>query len=119
MRTAATVPALLGDSQRPALVDCDGGWTLSHTELREAVEALAEQLYELGVRPGDGVAIVMANSAATIVTFLAVVRASAIAQPINSQLRRGEVEAEPVTMLTSSPSPIGSHATRDGSMLIP
>jgi len=94
MTKPATVHALLGDSQRPALVDCDGGWTLSHGELREAVEALAEQLYELGVRPGDGVAIVMENSAATVVTFLAVVRASAIAQPINSQLRRGEVEAE-------------------------
>jgi acyl-CoA synthetase (AMP-forming)/AMP-acid ligase II len=94
MSKPATVLALLGDSQHPALVDCDGGWTLSHAELRHAVEALAEQLYELGVRPGDGVAIVMENSAATIVTFLAVVRASAIAQPINSQLRQGEVEAE-------------------------
>jgi acyl-CoA synthetase (AMP-forming)/AMP-acid ligase II len=94
MSKAVTVPALLGDSPLPALVDCDAGWALSHAELREAVDALAEQLHQLGVRPGDGVAIVMGNSAATVVTFLAVVRASAIAQPINSQLRRGEVEAE-------------------------
>ena len=87
-------PRSLGDSHQPALVDCDAGWTLSHRELRDAVEALAEQLHHLGVRPGDGVAIVMENSAATVVTFLAVVRASAIAQPINAALRQGEVDAE-------------------------
>jgi acyl-CoA synthetase (AMP-forming)/AMP-acid ligase II len=104
MSHGTTVPALVGDSPLPALVDCDSGWTLSHTELRDVTEALAEQLHSLGVRPGDAVAIVMENSPATVVTFLAVVRASAIALPINPQLRRREVEAElsemrPVLML--------------------
>lgn len=98
------MPALVGDSQLPALVDGDSGRTLSHTELQEVTDGLAEQLYSLGVRPGDAVAIVMENSAATVVTFLAVVRASAIALPINPQLRRREVEADlsevrPVLML--------------------
>jgi acyl-CoA synthetase (AMP-forming)/AMP-acid ligase II len=94
MTSRATVPALLRDSPVPALVDCDNGWTLSYAELREVMEALAEQLYSLGVRPGDAVAMVMENSPATVVTFLAVARASAIAMPINPQLRRREVEAE-------------------------
>lgn len=94
MGSPETVPALLGDSPLPALVDCDSGWTLSHTELRDATEALAEQLHGLGVRPGDAVAMVMENSAATVVTFLAVLRASAVALPINPRLRRREVEAE-------------------------
>jgi len=94
MSHATTVPALVGGSSLPALVDCDSGWTLSHAELREVTDALAEQLYALGVRPGDAVAMVMENSVATVVTFLAVVRASAIALPINPLLRRREVEAE-------------------------
>ena len=94
MSHGTTVPALVGDSSLPALVDCDSGWTLSHTELREVTEALAEQLYSLGVRPGDAVAMVMGNSAATVVTFLAIARATAIALPINPQLRQREVEAE-------------------------
>lgn len=88
------LPALIGDSSLPALTDCDAGWTLTHAQLGDAAEALAEQLHELGIQPGDAVATVMENSGATVVTFLALMRASAVAMPLNPQLRRREVEAE-------------------------
>lgn len=89
-----TVPGLVGDSALPALIDPDSDLVLTHAELREVTEALAAQLRGLGVRPGDAVAMVLENSVATVATFLAVGRASAIALPINPQLRRREVEAE-------------------------
>jgi acyl-CoA synthetase (AMP-forming)/AMP-acid ligase II len=88
-----TVIDLLPESDRPALIDCEGGWTLSHRELREVVDELALGLRAAGVAPGDGVGVVMANRASVVAAFLAIVRLGAVAMPVNPQLRRGEIEA--------------------------
>lgn len=66
----------------PALV-VPGGDSVTYAELHEAVERLARQLAAVGVGPGDAVALSVANSPATVICFLAVVRAGAAAAPLN------------------------------------
>lgn len=84
---------LLADSDRLALVEADGGWTLTHAAVRELVEELAVGLRRLGVQPGDTVAFVVEHGVPPVLLFLAICRAGAVAMPINPQLREGEIGA--------------------------
>jgi acyl-CoA synthetase (AMP-forming)/AMP-acid ligase II len=86
----AALTQVLRDGPGPALVD-PGGVTITHEELRELVEEVAGGLRGAGVEPGAGVAAVLENSIETVITFLAIARAGAIAMPVNPQLRAREI----------------------------
>lgn len=77
--TAARVP------DRVALVahDPDGGrWT--YGEVAAAAAAMAAQLVELGVAPGDRVALMAHNGLAWVAGFFGALAAGAVAVPINT-----------------------------------
>ena len=77
--TAARAP------ERVALVahDPDGGrWT--YGEVAAAATAMAAQLVELGVAPGDRVALMAHNGLAWVAGFFGALAAGAVAVPINT-----------------------------------
>lgn len=63
-----------------------GDTTLTYRELDAAATALAHQLLELGVQPGDRVALLALNSLEFVVAVHAVPRAGAILLPLNARL---------------------------------
>jgi acyl-CoA synthetase (AMP-forming)/AMP-acid ligase II len=69
----------LGD--RPALVD--GALTLSWREFEAATARLARALLALGVQPRERVAVLMDTRHETAVTLFGIVRAGAVAVPLN------------------------------------
>ncbi len=76
-------------ADRPAVV-C-GDLELTYGELREYTERLARGLASLGIRQGDRVALVHANSPQFVVTFFAVTALGAVVVPINPQYQREEL----------------------------
>jgi oxalate---CoA ligase len=84
---------VLHDSSGPALVE-PGGATITHAELRGIVDELAGTLRADGVEPGAGVGAVLENSIESVLLFLAIARAGAIAMPVNPQLHAREISAE-------------------------
>lgn len=77
---------------RVALV-CDGE-ELTYAGLDAAVGSLAGWLDTSGVRPGERVAIHLPNSIEYVVALLAVLRAGAVAVPVNPMFERTELEYE-------------------------
>src|SRR5262249_26324672 len=61
---------------------------LTYAELRDETVRLGEVLHALGVRPGDRVAILLADSPEFIASFVAIISIGAIAVPINLALSR-------------------------------
>ncbi|MDQ6615173.1 MAG: AMP-binding protein [Actinomycetota bacterium] len=66
----------------PALVTGSGEVT-SYGDLRRAVTALQLELAEAGIKQDDRVAVLSANDPAFVVGYLAIVRAGAVAVPLN------------------------------------
>ncbi|HEX2647171.1 MAG TPA: AMP-binding protein, partial [Candidatus Dormibacteraeota bacterium] len=66
-----------------------GGITLTYRQLREQVSAAADGLEQLGIAREDRVALVLPNSAETIVVFLAAATAGAAA-PLNPGYKEDE-----------------------------
>ena len=84
-------------SERIAVVDTslprgDSNRSLSYSRYGELVEALAKGLVRQGVRPGDVVAIYLANSWEFAVTYHAATLAGAIPSPLNPSYREREVQ---------------------------
>jgi len=77
-----------GHAQSAAIVE-PGGISLSYEQLREQVAAAADGLARLGVRRDDRVALVLPNSAETIVMFLAAATAGTAA-PLNPAYKEDE-----------------------------
>lgn len=73
---------------------------LTTAELENAVTALARQLREIGVAPGDQVAVCLERSPLTVVAFLAVLRVGGIYLPIDTQYPSARIAA----ILQSGPS---------------
>ena len=73
-----------------ALISGDRTWTFS--ELVEQVEKTANALTNIGVVPGDKVAIWMPNSPEWIFSFFAISSIGAIVVPINTRFRRHDIE---------------------------
>ncbi len=73
-----------------ALVD-DRGTTLTYAELRSALEARAGGWSQLGVHPGDTVAVLAKNSADFLVHAFAILRAGATPAFLNWRLSPGEL----------------------------
>jgi benzoate-CoA ligase family protein len=61
---------------------------ITYAELRDETVRAAERLHALGVRPGERVAILLADSPEFIAAFVAIISLGAIAVPINLALRR-------------------------------
>jgi crotonobetaine/carnitine-CoA ligase len=67
-------------------VRCGGDW-MSYAELDDRTTRLARGLVDLGVKPGDRVALVSANSVDMVEAIFACSRAGAVQVPINVYLR--------------------------------
>jgi long-chain acyl-CoA synthetase len=74
---------------RTALI-CDEQ-QLTHAELLEQVERLAQGLSSLGIGAGDAVALLLPNSPEWVVSLLAVTGLRAIAVPLNPQFKPEEI----------------------------
>ncbi len=77
------------DGDRVALVE--GRRELTYDGLDQRSDRLARALMELGTRPGDRVAILMANSMAFVETMMACAKLAAIAVPVNFRLGPAEL----------------------------
>lgn len=90
-----TLPSLLSDlAERhgdSAALICEGE-TLTFDELEDSSSRLAGGLAELGVRPGDKIAIWLPNSFAWAELEFAVARLGAVAVAINTMFRAYEVQ---------------------------
>jgi long-chain acyl-CoA synthetase len=101
--------AVLADHHAPGnrALHADGAW---HTwgEVRRRAVALAAALGELGVGPGDRVAIVWPTSVDFVVAYLGVLAAGGVAVPLNPNSPPKELErelrvVEPVAILAGGP----------------
>jgi acyl-CoA synthetase (AMP-forming)/AMP-acid ligase II len=77
-----------GQGQDPAIV-VPGGIRLTYAELREQVARTADRLAQLGLDRGDRIALVLPNSAETIVLFLAAATVGTAA-PLNHAYKEDE-----------------------------
>ncbi len=68
------------------------GRAYSYAELDRLIHAFAAGLADLGLQPGDRVALVMPNCLHSIVCYLGAIRAGATALPINIRLRPQEMQ---------------------------
>jgi benzoate-CoA ligase family protein len=63
---------------------------ISYAELHDETVRVAETLNALGVKPGERIAILLADSPEFVASFVAIISLGAIAVPINLALRREE-----------------------------
>ncbi|SCB93362.1 enterobactin synthetase component F [Kosakonia oryzendophytica] len=88
----------------PALADAR--WQFSYRELREQVIALANQLRQLGVQPGDSVAVALPRSVFLTLALHGIVEAGAAWLPLDTgypddRLRMMLEDAQPRLLITS------------------
>ncbi len=76
---------------KTALVDCSCGRRLTYSEYGETVEAVARGMVAAGLKPGEVVAIFLANSWEFCAAYHAATLAGAIATPLNPTYREREV----------------------------
>ena len=93
--TTATLGTLLSEAARrhPEKVAFrDSATAIGYGELAERTAAVAGGLLELGVRPGDTVAVFLPNGVSCVEAYIAAVRAGAVLLPIAAQSTPAEVE---------------------------
>jgi malonyl-CoA/methylmalonyl-CoA synthetase len=78
------------DPDSPFLIQ-PGGGELSYAALHERTGSLAERLAELGVVPGDRVAVQAEKSVLGLILYLATLRAGAVHLPLNPAYTAAEV----------------------------
>lgn len=64
---------------------------LSYRELEESVRRMAGALLRLGLTPGDALVLLLPNSEAFVVSYLAAARLGVVVVPVNSRSRAGEL----------------------------
>jgi long-chain acyl-CoA synthetase len=69
-----------------------GDQRLSWSELVECVERLAAGLRELGIEPGDSVALVLRDDPWFVMSFHAVTAIGAVVVPVNPAFKRAEID---------------------------
>src|ERR1700722_13040125 len=94
----------IGD--RPALID--GAVTLNWTEFAALTAQVANGLAGLGVRPGERVAVLMDSRFETVLALFGIVRAGAVAVPLNVSINDAAVagmctDADCVAVFASGP----------------
>ncbi len=90
-----------------ALVSAETRWTWR--ELEETSDRLARQLLGLGLKPGDRVASLMPNRAALVIHYLACIKASLVATPLNYRYMPPEID---YALGLSGASALFAHAER-------
>ena len=78
-----------------ALIDCfewQAPRRYSHREIDDLANACARGLAGRGLNPGDAVAILSANRAAYLISYLAILRAGMIAVPISTKFSKNVVD---------------------------
>jgi len=88
------------NARRTAIRSPDGGERLTFGELAQGVARYANALAVLGVEPGDRVTVQVEKSIANVMLYLAVMKAGAVYQPLNTAYTDSEVayfveDAEP------------------------
>ena len=79
---------------RPAVGEV-GGEPLTHEEFRERTRGVAAQLQQrFGVAPGDRVALLAANGLDFLLGFVGILRAGAVAVPLNTKYRTPELRTQ-------------------------
>ncbi|CAM0901649.1 unnamed protein product [Alopecurus aequalis] len=89
--TALLKAAAAAHPSRRAVV-VHGKIDLTHAALDALVDAAAARLRGAGVRPGHTVALCFPNTVELVITFLAVIRARAVAAPLNPAYTQEEFE---------------------------
>ena len=124
---ADTVTDLIDDatrrhSSRIALSDTDGG-SVDYAQLAAATRGLAARLVDLGVRPGDVVAVLVPRGMAQLAALQGVLRAGAAYLPIDTDTPADRVatildDARPAAVIVGSGSsaPIGNSARNNHSV---
>ncbi|KAK6925816.1 AMP-binding enzyme, C-terminal domain [Dillenia turbinata] len=84
-----------------------GKFDLTHSRLQHLIEKAASRLISAGVKPGNVIALTFPNTVEFVITFLAVIRARAVAAPLNSAYTAEEFEfylsdSESKLLLTST-----------------
>lgn len=70
-----------------------GDMVLSYADLAEQVDRLARGLWDLGLRPGDVIAIQLPNLPAYIISYLAIAQIGAVMSTIHMPYRETEIES--------------------------
>ncbi len=93
MADRTTLAELLADPKSPdlAIIAPAYGAGISYQDLAAQVEGLAAQIRAAGIAPGDCVSMVLPNGPEVLVLFLALVRARAVAAPLNPMYKAGEL----------------------------
>lgn len=68
----------------------DGDIKISNIDLKNHVDTVASYLVEVGIKPGDKIAMIMANSYMFIVNLFAISKVGAVAVPVNNFLKHDE-----------------------------
>ena len=68
------------------------GESYSHADLDRRADKVASALVDLGVEPGDRVAMYIANSLQFPETFFGIIRTGAVAVPLNHRMDQGRLE---------------------------
>ncbi|RWV94888.1 hypothetical protein GW17_00042534 [Ensete ventricosum] len=79
-----------GDFPSRRAISVPGRLELTHARLHQLVDAAAARLAAAGVRPGEVVALAFPNTVELVIVFLAVLRARAVAAPLNPAYTRDE-----------------------------
>jgi malonyl-CoA/methylmalonyl-CoA synthetase len=92
----------VGLPEAPALLTPSG--TLTYSQLESATARFAEALVQLGVRPGDRVAVQVEKSTANLILYLATIRVGAVYLPLNTAYTLTELtyfigDAEPALIV--------------------
>lgn len=77
------------NATRTAVVD--GGTAVSYAELEGMVSSLAAELYDMGVRLGDRVGLMLRNSLDFVVSYRAIATLGAIVVPLNEHYQQTEL----------------------------
>ena len=77
---------------REAYIDSKSGLRLTFEELNERTNRLANSLLELGVSPGDRVALALMNSVEFVEAYFAIAKIGGIVVPLNWRLVADELE---------------------------
>ncbi|THU47896.1 hypothetical protein C4D60_Mb09t20500 [Musa balbisiana] len=79
-----------GDFPSRRAISISGRLELSYARLHQLVDAAAARLADAGVLPGDVVALAFPNTVELVIVFLAVIRARAVAAPLNPAYTKDE-----------------------------
>lgn len=111
-----------GDPDGPFLIEPDGT-ALSYAALEERTASLAAGLADLGVGPGDRVAIQAEKSVAGLLLYLATLRAGAVHLPLNPAYTAAEIryfleDSEPALFVGDPARAAGARRTETLEALI-